>query len=171
MTDPHGPPVPSPGRGGRDADEIDALLDVAPRTRSPARDTAASRPGWASAPAGLVAVGALLRQPDGTGHLRAVTVLPECADVGSAAAVGAALTRARFDGGSGVATLGVYVDNAPAVAIYRRLGYEVAHTFASGPVRDDATRCLAQREAHHDRGRAVAVVARRRSISTKPRAA
>jgi ribosomal protein S18 acetylase RimI-like enzyme len=33
---------------------------------------------------------------------------------------------------TGVATLGVYVDNDPALAVYRRLGYRTVHTFVSG---------------------------------------
>ena len=46
----------------------------------------------------------------------------------------AALTRHALQHGSGVATLGVYVDNLPAVRIYERLGYRVVHTFTSGQV-------------------------------------
>ena len=84
----------------------------------------------------LLAVGALARQHDRTGHLRAVTVAPEVRGRGIGRELSAALTLAALHGGSGVATLGVYVDNLPAVAIYRRLGYDVVHTFASGPVTD-----------------------------------
>lgn len=82
----------------------------------------------------LVAVGALVRQPDDTGHLRAVTVVRRARGRGLGRELSAALTRRALHGGSGVATLGVYADNAPAVALYRGLGFEVVHTFASGPV-------------------------------------
>ena len=81
----------------------------------------------------LVAVGALRREADGTGHLRGVSVLPSHTGRGLGRSVSAALTLRALAGASGVATLGVYVSNAPALAIYHRLGYAVRHTFASGP--------------------------------------
>ncbi|MEP9382794.1 GNAT family N-acetyltransferase [Nocardioides cheoyonin] len=81
----------------------------------------------------LAAVGALTRVGDGTGHLRGVTTRPAYRGRGLGAAVSAALTR-RAMAPTGVASLGVYVDNGPALAIYRRLGYRTVHTFAAGVV-------------------------------------
>lgn len=132
------PPLPSlPAEEVDDADEVNALLDAfAP--------DAHARPGsprvecWLGIRGDgvLLAVGALARQHDRTGHLRAVTVVPEARGRGIGRELSAALTLRALDGGSGVATLGVYVDNLPAVAVYRRLGYEVLHTFAAGPIRE-----------------------------------
>lgn len=132
------PPVPSlPVEEVSDADEVNALLDAfAPdahaRPGSPRVET------WLGVREGreLLAVGALARHYDRTGHLRAVTVVPEVRGRGIGRELSAALTRRALDGGSGFATLGVYVDNLPAVAMYRGLGYDVVHTFASGPVTD-----------------------------------
>jgi ribosomal protein S18 acetylase RimI-like enzyme len=117
------------------ADEVQALLDVA-------QPDAHARPGTPGIESwlgvrhrdALLAVGALLRQPDGTGHLRAVSVHPAHRGRGIGRGLSAALTRRALDGGSGVATLGVYTDNVPAVATYTRLGYTTGHTFVSGPV-------------------------------------
>jgi ribosomal protein S18 acetylase RimI-like enzyme len=119
----------------RDPDEVTTLLD----THAP---DAHARPGsphvecWLGIREhrDLVAVGALARHHDRTGHLRAVTVVPSVRGRGLGRDLSAALTRRAFEGGSGVASLGVYTDNAPALAIYRRLDYRVVHTFASGPV-------------------------------------
>ena len=118
-----------------DPDEVTTLLD----THAP---DAHARPGspqvecWLGIreTEELVAVGALARHHDRTGHLRAVTVVPAARGRGLGRELSAALTRRAFEGGSGVASLGVYTDNAPALAIYERLDYRVAHTFASGPV-------------------------------------
>ena len=121
-----------------DTAEIDAVLDVANPDSFARPGPTASMPGWAFAPAGggdLVGVGAVLRMSDRTGHLRGVSVLPSERGRGLGTALSAALTARALVGGSGVATLGVYVDNAPAMAIYTGLGYSIAHTFASGPVR------------------------------------
>lgn len=82
----------------------------------------------------LVSVGALVRQADRTGHLRGISVLPTHTGRGIGRGLSAALTQRALQGGSGVATLGVFTDNAPALAIYHRLGYAVVHTFVSGPV-------------------------------------
>jgi ribosomal protein S18 acetylase RimI-like enzyme len=113
--------------------EIDAVLDAA-NPDSYARPGTPGVECWLGVreAGGLVAVGALIRQPDGTGHLRGVSVLPTAAGRGLGRAVSAALTRRALGTGSGVASLGVYTDNAPAIAIYRRLGYTVGHTLASG---------------------------------------
>lgn len=107
-----------------DPDEVNALLDA----HAP---DAHVRPGsprvecWLGvrAAGGLVALGALQRQHDGTGHLRAVTVAADLRGGGIGGGLSAALTRRALDGPSGLATLGVYTDNAPAMAVYRRLSY------------------------------------------------
>jgi ribosomal protein S18 acetylase RimI-like enzyme len=129
-------PVDLPVVEVTDHDEVDALLDQA-------NPDAHARPGmpeiecWMGvrSEGRLIGVGAVSRQADGTGHLRAVTVLPSLRGRGLGTGLSAALTARALAGGSGVATLGVYVDNHAAVGIYRRLGYRVLHTFASGPVR------------------------------------
>lgn len=128
-------PVDLPVEEVEDPDEVDSLLDEA-------NPDAHARPGmpdiecWLGvrSEGRLVGVGAVARQADGTGHLRAVTVLPSLRGQGLGTGLSAALTARALAGRSGVATLGVYVDNDTAVALYRRLGYAVVHTFASGPV-------------------------------------
>jgi ribosomal protein S18 acetylase RimI-like enzyme len=118
-----------------DAAEVDAVLDVA-------NSDAFARPGapgvelWLGVRrAGrLAAVGALQRMADRTLHLRGVAVLPDERGRRLGTTLSAALTRHALRHGSGVATLGVYVDNLPAVRIYEQLGYRAVHTFSSGVV-------------------------------------
>lgn len=118
-----------------EAAAIDALLDVA-NPGSFARPGARGVECWlgvcdlGSADT-LLAVGALYRDPSGAGHLRSVTTHPAAAGRGLGTAVSAALTRRALDR-SGTATLGVYVDNAPALAVYERLGFRTCVTFRSG---------------------------------------
>lgn len=81
----------------------------------------------------LVATGGVLRQPDGTGHVRAVAVDPAHRGRGLGRDVSRAVTRAAM-ADTGICSLGVYTDNEPALRIYGDLGYAVAHTFRSGPV-------------------------------------
>lgn len=115
-----------------DAGAIDALLDVA-NPGSFARPGSRGVECWLGVPGpdGLLAVGALYRDPSGAGHLRSVTTHPDAAGQGLGTAVSAALTR-RALAPSGTATLGVYVDNAPALAVYDRLGFRTVVTFRSG---------------------------------------
>ncbi len=117
-----------------DPGEVDALLDVA-APDSHARPGAPGVEAWLGAreDGRLVAVCAVVRQPDGTGHLRAVSVAPEARGRGLGRELSIAMTR-RAQAGGGVASLGVYVDNEPALRIYRGLGYDVVHSFTSGPV-------------------------------------
>jgi GNAT superfamily N-acetyltransferase len=121
-----------------DAREIDAVLGLA-NPDSFARPGTDGVDAWLGVRAPddgrLLAVGAVLRMSDRTGHLRGVSVLPAERGRGLGTGLSAALTARALAGGSGVATLGVYTDNAAAMTIYERLGYAVAHTFASGPVR------------------------------------
>lgn len=133
----HDAPPPHPGEASvvevDDATAIDALLDVA-NPGSFARPGSRGVECWLGVPdpaGGLVAVGALYRDPSGAGHLRSVTTHPEAAGRGLGTAVSAALTR-RALARSGTATLGVYVDNTPALAVYDRLGYRTVVTFRSG---------------------------------------
>jgi ribosomal protein S18 acetylase RimI-like enzyme len=115
-----------------DAALIDGLLDVA-NPGSFARPGSRGVECWLGVPGGdgLLAVGALYRDPSGAGHLRSVTTHPSAAGRGLGTAVSAALTR-RALGVCGTATLGVYVDNVPALTVYARLGFRTEVTFRSG---------------------------------------
>lgn len=117
-----------------DAEEVNDLIDVV----APDSHARPGTPGietWLGIrdEARLVAVGAVLRQPDGTGHVRGVAVAESHRGRGLGRELSRALTRAAMTD-SGVCSLGVYVDNEPALRTYRSLGYEVVHTFTSGPV-------------------------------------
>jgi len=122
-----------------DPDEVTALLDVV-APDSHARPGTPGIVAWLGIrDAGrLVAVGAALQQPDGTGHVRGVAVAEAHRGRGLGRELSRALTlRAMRE--SGVCSLGVYVDNEPALRIYRGLGYDVVHTFTSGPVTGSAS--------------------------------
>ncbi|GAA1926763.1 hypothetical protein GCM10009737_30780 [Nocardioides lentus] len=143
---PPAPPAPPPAveevdlasDSGQGAAAVDAVLDAAmPETH--ARPGTAGIECWLGvrgADGVLAGVGALARQPDGTGNLRGIAVLPSYGGQGLGTALSAALTRRALAGASGVATLGVYVDNAPALAVYDRLGFRTRHTFYSGRLAD-----------------------------------
>lgn len=130
------PPPPHPREHEvveiNDADTIDALLDAA-NPHSFARPGSRGVERWLGVPGpeGLLAVGALYRDASGAGHLRSVTTHPARTGQGLGTALSAALTRAAL-GPAGTATLGVYVENVPALAVYDRLGYRTHVTFRSG---------------------------------------
>lgn len=117
-----------------DPQEVEALLDLA-APDSHARPGTPGIEAWLGLRDGrvLAAVGAVIRNPDGSGHLRAVTVAPYARGRGLGRSLSVALTR-RALSGPGVASLGVYADNEPALRIYHGLGYEVVHAFTSGSV-------------------------------------
>ncbi|GAA5151376.1 hypothetical protein GCM10023340_30120 [Nocardioides marinquilinus] len=117
---------------GRTA-EVDVVLDAVQRTSFVGGASAVETWLGVEGPdGGLLAVGALVRRPDGTGQLRGITTLPGHTGRGLATAVSAALTRRALEHGTGVATLGVFTDNGRAVRVYERLGYRVGHTLVAG---------------------------------------
>ncbi|MDN4162457.1 GNAT family N-acetyltransferase [Nocardioides abyssi] len=129
------PPPAVPLEEVADHGAIDAVLDVAqPDTFG--RPGSPGIEGWLGVreEGRLVGVGAVRRDPDGSGHLRAVSVLPGATGRGLGLALSQGLTRRAMDRAPHVATLGVYTDNGPALRIYERLGYRVEHTLLSGPV-------------------------------------
>ncbi len=119
-----------------DDDEVERVLDAA-------HPDSFARPGthrvevWLGVrDAGRVAgVGALVRQADGTGHLRGVSVLPEHRGRGLGRLLSSRLTDRALDGDPALASLGVFEDNAPALRIYAGLGYRTVHTLQSGVCR------------------------------------
>ncbi len=138
--------VPEPDRQGGPAphelDEHDsadrAAIEAVIDDANPGSFVRPGMPGveaWLGVRAGeaLAGVGALLRMHDGSGHLRGVSVRPAYRGRGLARALSAALTDRGLAVGPGVVTLGVYADNAAALAVYARLGYTVRHTFVAGP--------------------------------------
>lgn len=129
------PPPAVPLEEVSDPVAINAVLDVAqPDTFG--RPGTPGIEGWLGVRerGRLVGVGAVRRDPDGSGHLRAVSVLPEATGRGLGLALSQGLTRRAMARPPHVATLGVYTDNVPALRVYGRLAYRTEHTFLSGPV-------------------------------------
>ncbi|MBZ2199464.1 GNAT family N-acetyltransferase [Occultella gossypii] len=76
----------------------------------------------------LIAVGSLHELASGAPHLAGIVVHTDHRGRGIGRALTAALTRRAIEA-VGVATLGVYSDNAAALAVYAGLGYRSAHRF------------------------------------------
>ena len=117
--------------GAGAAELVDLLALANPR--------ASARPGdpgselWVGArdaSGALVACGAMQRTDGGRPHLASIAVHPDRRGEGLGAAVTAGLTR-RAVAADGVCTLGMYSDNAVARLLYLRLGYRVAHAWAT----------------------------------------
>lgn len=115
-----------------DSAAIDGLLDAA-------NSDAHVRPGeprihsWLGVTddEGLACVGALTVTENGGAHLRGITTAPRARRQGLAWAVSAALTARGLREVSSEVALGVYSDNAPALALYSRLGYARVHRLVS----------------------------------------
>ncbi|MFB9314978.1 GNAT family N-acetyltransferase [Nocardioides plantarum] len=118
-----------------DLSEVDALLDDA-APHSLTRPATAGAECWLGTHDGhrLVSAGALTRRSSGAGHLGGIVTAGSHARRGLGTAVTAALTARALARGPGLATLGVYTDNATAIGVYRRLGYREERTFVSGAV-------------------------------------
>ncbi len=80
---------------------------------------------------GLACVGALTVTENGGAHLRGITTAPRVRRQGLAWAVSAALTVRGLREVSPEVALGVYTDNAAALALYSRLGYTRVHHLVS----------------------------------------
>ncbi|QZY28560.1 GNAT family N-acetyltransferase [Nocardioides coralli] len=118
----------------RDPTEVAALLD----REAPDSFARPGTPGveaWLGVRADgvLLAAGAVLRQHDGSGHLRAVTVSADARGRGLGRLLSTALTHRALIGPR-VSSLGVYADNGPALRIYAGLGYRTCHTLVGGPL-------------------------------------
>lgn len=131
-----------PPRHPAEADliELDDRRDLAEllRLNEIGNPSAESEPGtgktrlWLGARDGgrLIAAAALHRSRTDHPILTGIVVDPEYRGRGLGRAMTAALTRVAVQA-DGVATLGMYADNANARALYESLGYRVAHRFSS----------------------------------------
>jgi ribosomal protein S18 acetylase RimI-like enzyme len=134
------PPPPQPGEElvvpDVDHAAVQALLDVSsPRASVLPGDEAARR--WYGVPDAdgrLVACTADTSSATAVGHLSAIAVDPAARGRGLGRAVTAAVTRALFDEGCDVVTLGMYADNTAGRALYDALGFRDDHRFTSGPL-------------------------------------
>lgn len=78
----------------------------------------------------LVAAAAMQRTAGGIPHLAGITVAPSHRGRHLGLAMTAALTRYAVHT-DGICSLGMYADNSTARGLYARLGYQVAHAWAS----------------------------------------
>ncbi|WP_157641137.1 GNAT family N-acetyltransferase [Longispora albida] len=115
-----------------DADGINEVLDLA-LPESTARPGSAHVRAWygiRAAGGELVAVAADVSR-NGFGTISGIGVRPSAQGRGLGAAITAALTRMHLEE-FGFASLGVYTVNAPAIAMYERLGYSPGDSRVSG---------------------------------------
>lgn len=130
-----------------DAPGVADLLQVAsdrPSVRP--GDPAARR--WAGLHKGdrLLACAADTTRVEGVGHVSSIAVHPAARRRGLGAALTGWLTRALL-ADHGLVTLGVYADNAVALAMYDGLGFHAEHRFTSGSLRPGARQDAAQQDA------------------------
>lgn len=84
----------------------------------------------------LLAIGGAEREATGIPHLAGIVTHLERRGQGLGTLVSAALTRMALREHP-ACTLGMFSDNAPARAVYHRLGYRTAHAWCSRPVQLD----------------------------------
>lgn len=89
----------------------------------------------------LVVIGGMERLDTGVPHLGGILTASELRGRGLGRMVSAALTRRALEVSS-VCTLGMYSDNVPARAVYRRLGYRIAKAWSSRLLRSSTARLL-----------------------------
>jgi GNAT superfamily N-acetyltransferase len=134
------PPAVQPGeeRVRRDVDEVAVkvlLAEASPGASAVPGDATVLR--WWGIPdddGTLLACAADTSAATGVGHLSSIAVHPRARGRGLGTAVTARLTRALFDGGCDVVTLGLYADNTAGRALYDALGFRDEHRFTSGPL-------------------------------------
>lgn len=132
------PPPVQPGEQDvvADVDEVavKALLAEASPTASAQPGDPSVRRWWGipSGDGGLIACAADTSSATGVGHLSSIATSPARRGGGLGKAVTARLTRALFDEGCDVVTLGMYAKNDRGRALYDSLGYADDHRFTSG---------------------------------------
>lgn len=136
------PPAEQPGEdrvGWLDDDDpelVDLVARAFPDAETPPGDPRVSRWFGGRQDGRLVACAAELRMGPAVALLSSLTVDPSARRSGWGAAVTAWFARDRFAGGAHVVGLGTYLGNAPARALYGRLGLlDVPYL---GAVRDGA---------------------------------
>jgi ribosomal protein S18 acetylase RimI-like enzyme len=118
-----------------DPELVDLIARAFPDAETPPGDPRVSRWFGARQDGRLVACAAELRMRPAAALLSSLTVDPVVRRRGWAAAVTAWFARERFAAGARVVALGTYLGNAPARALYARLGFlDVPYL---GAVRED----------------------------------
>ena len=136
----HAPPGEVPGEElvvqlALDDPRLDPLLSVwSPRRSVEVGDRLIDRWVGIVLDGRLVAAAADTRRDGGVPQLAGVVTDGRHLGRGYATAVCAKLTRDAFLEGQALVTLSAYTDNDAARRVYQRLGFEVAHQFASGPL-------------------------------------
>jgi GNAT superfamily N-acetyltransferase len=134
-------PAPPPAQKGEelvvpDVDDVavQALLDAASPRASALPGDAAVRCWWGipDGDAALLACAADTSATTGVGHLSSIATAPAARGRGLGKAVTGRLSRALFEQGCDVVTLGMYADNALGRRLYDSLGFRDEHRFTSG---------------------------------------
>lgn len=119
-----------------DVDEVAVkavLSRTSPRASALPGDAAVRR--WWGVPdpdGGLLACAADTSAVTGVGHLSSIATVPQARGRGLGKAVTARVSRALFEAGCDVVTLGLYADNSLGRALYDALGFRDGHRFTSG---------------------------------------
>lgn len=115
---------------------VKALIDEASPRASALPGDAAVRRWWGITDAAgeLLACAADTSAATGVGHLSTIAVHPASRGRGLAKAITAAVTRALFEEGCDIVTLGMYADNVVGRGVYDAVGFHDEHRFTSGPL-------------------------------------